>query len=409
MLLNLPRARRLMRENQLDALIATSPENVAYVADYHCLTHWLNKGTPVLAVLPSDDSTEPCLITLPLEISAWAEDPSWIEDVRLHGTSLTTIGVQVEEGELVEEDRVIAERCFRSATHPGWLEVLLDALAERGLAGARLGFDDSGLSVEQWRRVQGALPKAEVVPAADIFRRIRMVKTEAELARLRKSNEITEGALADLLEAVKPGANEADLVHLYETRVAELGGQPGLTLVTAGRRSGHAHALTADYVLQHGDVVKIDLGCSYRHYWSDTARMKVVGEPGPDVAAAYAAILAGEQAALNAIRPGVRPSELFEIAMGTVRDSGIADYRRHHVGHGIGIELYDHPLVQAAATESEISGLGQMNEPLEVGMVLNIECPYYVIGKWGMNVEDTVVVTPQGYEYLTRLPRELRV
>lgn len=79
------------------------------------------------------------------------------------------------------------------------------------------------------------------------------------------------------------------------------------------------------------------------------------------------------------------------------------------MGHGIGIELYDHPLVQAAATESEISGLGQMNEPLEVGMVLNIECPYYVIGKWGMNVEDTVVVTPQGYEYLTRLPRELRV
>src|SRR5690606_23377548 len=172
----------------------------------------------------------------------------------------------------------------------------------------------------------------------------------------RRANEITERALSDLLEAIEPGANERDLVNLYNSRVAAQGGIPGLTLVTAGRRSGHAHALTADYRLQEGDVVKIDLGCSYRRDWSDTARVEVVGDPSDEVLKAYDAILAGEQAAVNAVRPGIRPSELYEIAVNTVRESGIPGYQRHHVGHGIGIELYDHPLVQAAFATSEISG-----------------------------------------------------
>lgn len=396
-----------MRDYDLDVIIATGPENVAYVADYECLTHWLNKGTPVLTLLPVDEAVEPCLITLALEVSSWFEDPSWIRDVRLHGTSLQQIGVRVATGPLVGEDRQIVDHCFQTPHHPSWLEVLTAAVSEKGMSHARIGLDESGLTVSQWEQVVSALPGAHVVPAADVMRRIRMVKTPAELERLRRANEITERALSDLLEAIEPGANERDLVNLYNSRVAAQGGIPGLTLVTAGRRSGHAHALTADYRLQEGDVVKIDLGCSYRRYWSDTARVKVVGDPSDEVLKAYDAILAGEQAAVNAVRPGIRPSELYEIAVNTVRESGIPGYQRHHVGHGIGIELYDHPLVQAAFATSEISGLGRLNEPLEPGMVLNIECPYYIIGKWGMNVEDTVVVTENGYEYLTRLRRTL--
>lgn len=409
MLLNLARALDLMKDHDLDVLIATGPENVAYVADYECLTHWLNKGTPVVALLPADRSIAPTLITLALEAFSLAERPSWIEDVRLHGTSLTQIGVQVGSGRLEESDREMVDRCFGAPRHQGWLEVLTSAVIEKGLAEARIGLDESGLTITQWQQVLGALPKARISPAADVLRRIRMVKTPAELERLRRSNEITEAALAELLEAIEPGANERDLVRLYNGRVAQLGGIPGLTLVTAGRRSGHAHAVTADYRLQKGDVVKIDLGCSFEHYWSDTARLKVVGEPSEEVVIAYNAILAGEQAAVNAIRPGVRPSELFELACSVVRESGIPGYQRHHVGHGIGIELYDHPLIQAASAASEISGLGSMDEPLEPGMVLNIECPYYVIGKWGMNVEDTVVVSEDGFKYLTHLPRTLYV
>ena len=84
------------------------------------------------------------------------------------------------------------------------------------------------------------------------------------------------------------------------------------------------------------------------------------------------------------------------------------DYRSHHVGHGIGIEIYDPPLIQPATASSELSGPGGSDQPIEQGMVLNVETPYYVLGKHGMIVEDTFLVTDDGVRYLTDLPRSLR-
>ncbi|MDQ2741750.1 MAG: Xaa-Pro peptidase family protein [Chloroflexota bacterium] len=407
MLVNRERAHVLMRESGLDAIIATSPENVAYVADYYCLSHWCNKGTLVFAVLPADNTISPCLITLALEFTAWAETPSWIVDVRVYGTSYDEIGIRRTRAPLVPEDEMIVQACMSSSRLPGWRDVLIKSLADRGLLRGRLGLDGSGLSHVMWKEIVSGLPRAAFIEAADLLRQVRMVKSPQEIERLRRSSEITEQALADTMSEVQPGVSERELAHRYNSRVAELGGIPALTLITGGRRSGHPHALTSDYVLQVGDMVKFDLGCRYSLYWSDTARAMVVNDATDRQIKVHQALLAGEQAALQAIRPGIKPSELFDLAVETVRDSGIPDYQRHHVGHGIGIELYDHPLLQSAAAQSELSGLGNMDVPLEPGMVLNIECPYYVIGEWGLNIEDTVVVTATGIDSLTHLDKDL--
>jgi Xaa-Pro aminopeptidase len=104
----------------------------------------------------------------------------------------------------------------------------------------------------------------------------------------------------------------------------------------------------------------------------------------------------GQEAALKTVRPGVRVGDLFVAAVDTIRRSGLPDYRRHHVGHGIGLEMYETPLLVEGS-----------DARLEAGMVINIETPYYESGYGGFQVEDTVLVTEAGGELLTAADRSL--
>lgn len=154
-------------------------------------------------------------------------------------------------------------------------------------------------------------------------------------------------------------------------------------------------------------MVKFDVGCSFQMYQADIGRTLVIGEPTGELAETYHALLAGQQAAIAALRPGIRPSEIFDIAVETVRAAGLLKYQRHHVGHGTGLEVYDMPVLQPASSFSEFGGAGANDQPLEEGMVFCVETPYYVLGAFGMIVEDTVIVTSGGARYLTDLPRDL--
>jgi hypothetical protein len=157
-----------------------------------------------------------------------------------------------------------------------------------------------------------------------------------------------------------------------------------------------------------GDLIRLDIGCRYLHYFADTARTLVVGEASPTQRKAYAAIRAGVQAACERIRPGTRVSELFDVCMGTIRKSGLPDYERHHCGHSIGLEMYEPPMVVGGGRSSDIFARG-LDRPLEPGMIVNIEAPLYHLGFGGMNVEDTLLVTATGAEWLTLLDREMVV
>jgi Xaa-Pro aminopeptidase len=145
-------------------------------------------------------------------------------------------------------------------------------------------------------------------------------------------------------------------------------------------------------------VIRFDTGCVLNGYNSDIARNFSVGEPDERARRLYNAMLAGEEAAFQAMRPGVRASEVFEAAVRAVRDAGVPDYQRHHVGHGVGLEVYDVPL------------LGPSDHTiLETGMTFEVETPFYEMGLAGLQPEDTVVLREDGPELLTTLSRELEV
>src|SRR5690606_11428918 len=121
---------------------------------------------------------------------------------------------------------------------------------------------------------------------------------------------------------------------------------PAFWIVSAGRRTAHTHARQSDYAVRPGDLVKLDVGCTYDFYWSDVGRTKALGEPTERQERLYEILCAGLRAAVDRVRAGVYASEVFEAAVETIRDMGIPDYRRHHCGHGIGISVYDPPLIQ---------------------------------------------------------------
>ncbi len=173
---------------------------------------------------------------------------------------------------------------------------------------------------------------------------------------------------------------------------------PGFMVVTSGPRSALSDARPTHRELEPGDLVRFDVGCTVDGYWSDIGRTAVVGGADGLQISRYAAIFAGEDEQLRAVRGGITAGELFDVAIDRVEQSGLSPYRRHHCGHAIGLEIYERPIVSAGTSTV-----------LEPGMVFCVETPYYEIGWGGMMVEDALVVTDDGCDMLSTSDRSLRV
>lgn len=408
-LLNRERARALAAEAKVDVLLATSAANVAYLSGYYCMSHWTILGTLAFAALAPAEDSGPAVVAPAMELDAWAEEPVADGDIWLYGKPALAVGraVGADPGDLAADDLAIHEYAFTRETAATAIDALVSALTARGYTRATIALDESGISYAVRRAIAGRLPGARLVDGAELFKRIRMVKTPVEVERLTEATRVAGRALARAIEVLEPGVTEREVWRRYNASVAEQGALTTFTVVNFGRRTGHTHNIPSDYRLRTGDVVKFDVGCSFQMYQADIGRTLVIGEPTDELAETYHALLVGQQAAIAALRPGIRPSEVFDIAVEAVRSAGLPKYQRHHVGHGIGLDVYDVPVLQPASSSSEFGGAGANDQPLEEGMVFCVETPYYVLGAFGMIVEDTVLVTSGGARYLTDLPRDL--
>jgi len=383
--LNLRRALKIMEKYDLDALVATTPENNYYVSDFWSLSHWTLRGVQVFTVLPRDG--EPAIVLPQSDLDLYAYSSSWIKDITCYGTFY--IEPPKRKGLLESEEWLIRlAREARAEQTP--MDGLVKILGARWLDNKNIGVDEAGITFVAWEELKSKLPSAQIKPGVSIFREIRMVKTAEEIERLKKGAEISEKAVNVALRSVKEGVNEIDLAREFEVAVAREGGKPLITVFGFGPRSVFPNAMPSANKLKKGDIVRFDGGCSYRSYASDIALSAIFGQPTEKHKQYHAAISKGTEETINNVKPGVRASELFNIAMETTRKSGIPHYRRHHCGHGIGIEVYDMPVVRPTD-----------NTPLEEGMVLNIETPYYELGFGGLQIEHTIMVTERGHRYLT--------
>ncbi|MBI4271235.1 MAG: aminopeptidase P family protein [Candidatus Rokubacteria bacterium] len=370
----------------LDALVATTTENLQYVTGFRSISHAIFRGAELYGVFTRGGTG---LVVPFIDTAGVAADAIACDRVACYGKFFFEYADPPgDAGERI--------RGFTRAPASTAADALAGVLADLGVAGRHLGLDEGNVLGPAWTRLGERLAPAALVPAYQLFRRARMVKSPAEVARLERAAWIAEDGIAAVLAMLAPGVTERAAVAAYEQEVVRQGGSPYFSVITLGERAALADVYATDRALRPGDLVRFDLGCVWEGYRSDISRTAVFGRPSDKQARYYAAVLAGERAAIEAMKPGVPASRLFDVAVRVTREAGIPHYQRHHVGHGIGLEPYDPPTL---APGSETA--------LEAGMVFCVETPYYEHGWGGVQVEDAVEVTAAGTRLLTRSSREL--
>ncbi|GGG85584.1 M24 family metallopeptidase [Paenibacillus radicis (ex Gao et al. 2016)] len=391
---NRSRAEELMTANGLEAIVATTPENVHYVLGSSLrATNWTMQ---IYALLPRDPSLRPCLIIPTNRLGVIAQMGITSADLYVYSDFFVEGSV---EGKPSTPDIDLFYSLLQSVkTYAGPVEALEAAAADLGLKGQPIGVDEMRITPDLLSRFAEGLPGGQALPAYKLFRQIRQIKTPFELERLRRSAALNESIEQQLIDLIAAGVHERELAEHYRLTVMKGGGTPAMTAVGAGPRS--ALPLIENYfrTIERGDQVRFDLCMQLDGYWGDTGRTAVLGEPTPWMTRHFEAVLSGWKEALDLIRPGVKASDVFQAAVARVQKEGIPHYRRQHVGHAIGLELYD-----------DITLAPGDHRTLETGMVLCVEVPYYELGAGGFQIEDTVVVTADGFEFLTHMERKLFV
>jgi len=378
----------VLEAERLDALVATTTENVYYVSGLRSISHALFRGLELYAVF----SRRGTALVIPfIDTTGVASDRIAVDHLACYGKFFFEYAD--DPGEI---GRKIRDWTRAPAASPA--DALEGVLHDLGVQGRRVGLDEGNLFAPTWKRLEERLAGTTLVPAYQMFRQARMVKGPDEVAALEKAALIAEDGIAAVLRMLKPGVAEREAARVYETEVVRQGAEPFFTVVTIGERAALADVYPTDRALRPGDLVRFDLGCLVGPYRSDISRTAVLGTPTDKQARYYAAILAGERAAIAAMKPGVPVRQLFDIAVRVTRESGLPHYQRHHVGHGIGLEPYDPPTINAATSIA-----------LEAGMVFCVETPYYEHGWGGLQVEDAVEVTAGGCRMLTRSSQDLAI
>ena len=280
----------------------------------------------------------------------------------------------------------------------GWsfadaLAAALDAVG----AGELLVADD-GLAASRLDGLRADLAPRRLTVDPAPFVAARAVKDAAELDVLRRVNRLAEDGIRAALDVAAAGITERRLLHEVRRSMLDGGARPMLGSVGVAERGALVDFPVSDRVLAPGEVIRFDVGATLDGYHADLARTAVLGPPPAWAAEAYAAVLAGEQAALDIVRPGVTGEELFDAAVAATRAAGLPDYERTHCGHGIGLEMYEPPSVAPRS-----------GRPLAAGTTLCLETPLYLAGQAGIQVEDAIVITADGYERLGAMSRDLVV
>jgi Xaa-Pro aminopeptidase len=259
--------------------------------------------------------------------------------------------------------------------------------------GCTLGIEAEHFTIAEKKRLAKVKPSGITLKdAPSIVERARMVKDSDELQLIRGAVGLGAKLFERALEVLRPGVKEVEVAAEMEL-AARRGGAEEMsfpTIVASGARSALPHGRASGQAIAPGGFVVCDFGVILSGYCSDQTRTVWVGPIPEDARRAYEAVREAQQAASDAVRPGVTTGEIDAAARKVLRKAGLARYFTHSTGHGVGLEIHEVPRV--ADGQREI---------LQPGMVITIEPGVYFPGKWGVRIEDMVAVTAGGCEVLT--------
>jgi Xaa-Pro aminopeptidase len=285
---------------------------------------------------------------------------------------------------------------------------LAEACAYAAANASKCGFDRTVTTVTALAAMRAAARKANAQgtffqPFDSPVAKLRMVKDAAEAESMRQAAALTCALYEEMLPWVEAGMRERDVAAELEHR-ARLAGAESMsfeTIVAAGERGSLPHARATDAVLKQGDLVTLDFGIVLNGYCSDMTRTFAMGFAGGRVPPkvrdrwveqreVFEAVLAAQQAAVAAVKAGVSCGDVDEAARSILQRLGWGKYFSHSTGHGVGLEIHEGPRIAK----------GQ-NQKLEAGMIVTIEPGVYLPARFGVRIEDTVLVTQAGADILT--------
>jgi Xaa-Pro aminopeptidase len=273
--------------------------------------------------------------------------------------------------------------------------VLAD-LAER-LTGRDVGFEANDLTYARWESLDKA--GIRLVPTYDVIERQRAVKDDGELELIRRACAITDRVFERLTEVPFVGRTEIDVSWDLTRLFHEEGGEELAfeSIVGAGPTGARPHARAGERKIGTGELVVIDAGTVVEGYASDYTRTFATGPLDGEAKEAYQTVLAAQLAALDGIRAGLTGVEADLLARRVIEDSPFAGTFGHGLGHGLGLDVHEKPTMSTLAPD----------DVLEPGNVVTVEPGVYLEGKFGIRIEDDVVVTPDGIENLTGFRKDL--
>ena len=352
----------------LDALVVTHLPNLRYVSGF--------SGTAGAAVL----TPAACVLVV---------------DFR-YATSAREVLARQGDGPI---DLVVVDRTYD--------ETLIDVLRQSD--GRRIGIEGASMTVNRFRLLSDVLapssstdPNRVLVPTDRLIERRRAVKDSVEIATLRSAAGLLSRVARQVPAFVAPGRSELQVAADIDAAIRAAGFErPAFeTIVASGPNSARPHARPGGRLLADGDGVVLDFGGVYDGYCVDLTRTLHVGVAAPALRRLAAAVREAHAAAIAAVRPGIRPSEIDGAARGVLSAHGLGEAFGHGTGHGLGLEVHEDPRI------SKLPG-ALPNDPVVPGMVFTIEPGAYVEGLGGVRIEDDVLVTPDGCEVLTDVPIDL--
>lgn len=283
-----------------------------------------------------------------------------------------------------------------------WSSIFKSAIQSTSLESkARVGLEPRQIRYLELSLLESASYQFEFSSAEPLITSIRIKKDSEELSRMRKAVEIAQNALNATIPGIKPGVTEKEIAAELTLQLLRCGSEPEMPftpIVSAGPNSANPHATPSHRKFQPGDCLVIDWGATYDGYISDITRTFAIEKIDPEMEHIGRVVAEANAAARAIARPGVPAEQVDKAARQVIEAAGYGKYFFHRTGHGIGFEGHEEPYIRSGNTL-----------PLEPGMTFTIEPGIYLPDRNGVRIEDNVVITPDGSECLTNLPREIIV
>jgi Xaa-Pro dipeptidase len=292
-------------------------------------------------------------------------------------------------------------RAFAYPEDPvAWDAVFRKAVQSLGLDGKRLGVEPRQMRLLEFRHVKAGAPEADFPDASQVVSALRIRKDAQEVEAMRKAVRVAQSGLEAALPLIRIGMTEKEIAGELVVQLLRHGSQsemPFAPIVSGGANGANPHAVPSDRKIRRGDLLVVDWGAAVDGYISDLTRTFAVGEVVEEFRKIHQIVEAANTAGRAAAKPGVPCAQVDIAARAVIEKEGYGEYFTHRTGHGIGMEGHEEPYMR-----------GDNLLPLEPGMAFTVEPGIYLPERNGVRIEDNLVITSDGADCLSDMPRGLR-